>query len=211
MTTTQKLLWAGSATAVAALLLAAVALVGAGGFMAYQFQTPANSAALLQAEDKTAWGEAVEGVQVRLRAKETNWNEDAVPRLFVDVRNQGRRQLLIRRQMNGCELEVDGRWFLRPANTRELRPLPSPFPPGRQYDNIVIDLDGHWQEAGEAQRRLGRIKRLELAPGKHTVRVAVTAAPDKNDPGRPLRAISKPVMIEIAAGRAKENQSKNSQ
>jgi RNA polymerase sigma-70 factor (ECF subfamily) len=159
---------------------------------------------------ESSWGEAVEGVQVRLHTQQTNWNVGATPRLFVDVRNQGTRHLLVQRQLHGCEVEVDGLWFRRPANTRETRALPSPFPPGREYDNLVIDLNSAWQEAGEAATRLGRIRRVkdQFTPGKHAVRLAVTATADKSEPGKPVRAISNPVEIEIMSARDGEGQPK---
>ncbi len=158
---------------------------------------PSGAAAVPEAQ--APWGEAVEGVQVRLRAQQTNWNAGAIPRLYVDVRNQGPRSLLVARQMYGCELEVDGQWFRRPAYTREARALPSPFPPGRQYDNIVLNVDQYWEPTGEPAKRLGRIERFKLTPGPHTMRVAVTATADKTAPGPPIRAISNPVVLEIVA------------
>ncbi len=167
--------------------------------------TAADSTARTQVESESNWGEAVEGVQVRLRAKQTNWNAGAIPRLFVDVRNQGTRRLVIQKRINGCELELDGRWFRRPINSLETRPLPSPFPPGRQYDGIVVNLDRLWELVDSQDvRRSGRTvpERLGLTPGKHTVRVAVTTSADKTEPGKPVRVVSNPVEIEIEAARA---------
>ena len=180
---------------------AVIALLGVAGFVASQSGdagsgSPSNSA---------NWGEAVEGLQARLHTRQTNWDLGTTPRLFVDVRNQGTRSLLFQMKY-GCEVEVDGQWFRKPVYTRETRALPSPFPPGRQYDNLVIDLDNSWQEAGEAAKRLGQIKRLkdQITPGQHVLRVAVTATADKTGPGKPVRAISNPVEIKILSGRPTE-------
>jgi hypothetical protein len=152
-------------------------------------------------QTESPWGEPVEGVQARLRALPTNWSAGAIPRLFVDVRNQGQRHLLVQtKQMHGCELEVDGQWFRRPSNTLELRALPSPFPPGRQYAGIVINLDNYWEKTVSQDVRRSRRnvpERLRLTPGKHNLRVAVTATADKSAPGKPVRAICNPVEIEI--------------
>ena len=163
--------------------------------------------AVAQPTNAANWGEAAEGVQVRLRAKQTNWNRGDIPRLFVDVRNQGPRRLLVQKQLHSSELEVDGLWF-RPANTRSTSALPSPFPPGREYDGIVVDLNDYWilrPQSGEANK-LGRAMRVKdkLTPGKHVVRVAVTATADKTEPGKPVRALSNPVEIEILPGKAAE-------
>ena len=150
------------------------------------------------------WGQPVEGVQVRLRAAKSRWNEGKVVRLWGNVRNQGTRNLLVSTQFNRCELEVDGRWYRRPQNTLETRMPPQPFPPGRQYDNIAVDLDQWWELASSQNAgRPGRPEpvRLKLTAGKHTVRVAFTAPPAKNAPGKPVRAVSNPVVIEVISAK----------
>lgn len=134
--------------------------VGSSGSDRARGPRPANGTAALQNRPEIGWDEALEGVQARLYAKQTDWNEGTIPRLFVDVRNQGRRHLRVHtRQMRGCEIEADGRWFRRPIRTRDTRALPSPFPPGRQYDGIVIKLDGYWEPEGEAAKRSAGMER----------------------------------------------------
>ena len=182
--------------------LAILALLAVGGFLISVHSRTSRmgllAAAPAQVELEARWGAPVDGVQARLRAPQTNWTAGAIPRLFVDVRNQGTRHLFVQKQLHSCEVEVDGKWF-RPANTRATAALPSPFPPGQEYDGIVLNLDNYWQEAGEAARRLGRIKRVtdQLTPGKHTVRVAVAATADKTEPGKPVRAISNWIEIKM--------------
>lgn len=193
---------------------ALLTLVGLGGLLVIQdHQAPGTrllAAAPDQVETEAAWGEAVEGMQARLRVTKTNWNVGATPRLFVDVRNQGARHLLVQtKQMHGCEVEVDGRWFQRPANTLEIRALPSPFPPGRQYDGVVVNLDDYWQVTVSQDVRRSRRRvpeRLRLTPGQHTIRVAVTATADKSEPEKSVRAVSNPVKIEIMPARGREGQ-----
>jgi len=156
-------------------------------------QTPAG---------ETAWGEAVEGVQVRLRAKQSKWKQGTVPRLWADVHNQGKRNLSVTTQSNRCELQVDGRWYRRPLYTRELRMRPRPFPPGRQYDDIAVGVDPWWEipvpRGGRPPWKAGP-ERLKLTPGQHTIRVALTATAPRSAPGKSVRAISNPVVIEIVA------------
>jgi hypothetical protein len=152
-------------------------------------QTPAG---------ESAWGEAVEGVQVRLRAKQSTWNEGEVPHLSADVRNQGERNLLLHVQFNCCELEVDGQWY-RPPIRGGVRLRPQPFPPDRQY-SIGVSLHGYWElPASRIARSPWESGRLELTPGKHTIRVAFTATAAKNAPGKSVRAVSNPVEIEMIA------------
>ena len=151
---------------------------------------------------ETAWGEAVDGVQCRLRTTKSRWNEGSGARLWATVRNQGTRNLLVNAWGQGCELEVDGRWYRRPLNTRGIRPLPKPFPPGRQYDNIAVDLDQWWElkASQDAKRPRGTgPEKLKLTGGKHTIRVAPTMPVSGNRPGDHVRAISNPVEIEIVS------------
>jgi beta-lactamase regulating signal transducer with metallopeptidase domain len=148
------------------------------------------------------WGKAVDGVQVRLRAKQSKWKQSTVARLWADVRNQGERNLLVRTELNSCELEVDGRWYRWLVTTWGMPMPPQPFPPGRQYDNIAVDVGrsrGSWElKASEGARRSSRDEwMLKLTAGKHTIRVAFTATAAKNAPGKPVRAVSNPVEIEI--------------
>jgi len=151
-------------------------------------------------QPETQWGELVEGVQCRLRAVKSRWNEGAVPRLWANVRNQGVRNLLVRRQFNRCELEVDGKWYRRPLRTLGILMKRKPFPPGRQYDNIAVDLDQWWELAASqnaGQPGMSEPERLKLTPDKHNIRVAFTATAAKNAPGKPVRAVSNPVEIQI--------------
>ncbi|NQU23551.1 MAG: M48 family metalloprotease, partial [Candidatus Nealsonbacteria bacterium] len=57
-----------------------------------------------------AWGQAVEGVQVRLRADKTTWKEGTVPSFKADVRNRGTRDLYAFPGQEFFEVEVDGTW-----------------------------------------------------------------------------------------------------
>ena len=118
-----------------------------------------------------AWGEAVEGIQVRLRADKTLWRVGEPPSLTADVRNLGERNLSVAQAQQLCEVEFDGQWY-RWAGPLGLKS--SAFGPGREYKDIRIVLDEHWQSKLATGIRQG----LELAVGKHTVRVAFIAQPN---------------------------------
>ena len=169
-----------------------------------------------QWEAVAKWGQAVEGVQVRLRAKQLKWKLGKGPQLYADVRNLGTRNLLVYRAARfwtSSELEIDGRWYRRALPKHGYRPPLSDLVPGRQFDNILVNLRRGWsvvaapsQDAGETGVTLSE-GRLTLAPGKHTIRVAPTMPLKGNRPGDHVRVISNPVEIEIlpaepaAAGR----------
>jgi beta-lactamase regulating signal transducer with metallopeptidase domain len=131
------------------------------------------------------WGPAVEGVQVRLRAGQSQWTRGTVPRLAADVRNGGKQDLWVAQAQELCELEVDGRWYRWVGG---IAVKSSWFPPGRQYDDIQVSLGSPWASDG---------KPLTLEPGKRAVRVAFIASPTEDDAGKPVRAVSNPVEIEV--------------
>ncbi len=141
------------------------------------------------AEDThTAWGPAIEGVQVRLRADGKTWKTGTIPSFKADVRNQGTRDLYIAQTQALCELEVDGNWYQWAGPGGEDVKY-SPFSPGRQYDGIPVTLVSSWHSK-KANRP------LEVTIGKHIVRAAFIPDPMEND-GKPVRAVSNPVEIEI--------------
>jgi len=151
---------------------------------------------------EAAWGEAVDGVQVRLRAKQRKWEQGASIRLSADVRNQGKRNLLVRTRDHGLELEVDGRWYLQPMYAGTIGP-PKPLPPGRRYDDIAVVWSRSWLFAAPRKARApwkaGPEKLGDLTPGKHTIRVAFAVTAAKGPSGKPLKPVSNPVEIEIVA------------
>lgn len=86
------------------------------------------------------------------------------------------------------EVQVDGRWYVKPAGRYDRS---SPFGPDCQRYNIRVVLGRNWRSKD------GR-KPLTLTPGRHVVRVAFLAHPVNRDRGKPVRAESNAVQIEMA-------------
>jgi hypothetical protein len=139
-----------------------------------------------KAEAAVPWGEAVEGVQARLVADKTSWKSGEVPTLQAEVRNEGERDLIVWQSQRFCELQVDGHWY----GQWFIEGKSSWLPHGRQYTGIIVTLGAEWPAKADA-------KPLSLTPGKHTVRIAVLAEPNGRDTGKPVRAESNAVEIEI--------------
>ena len=135
---------------------------------------------------KTDWGEAVEGVQVRLRAEKKVWRCDEIPILSLDLKNSGKKPFDFTPVMQAhCTIELDGRrhgWADELAIDARGRTLL----PGEQLkDAIGVRLVESWAlYRGRYRRRweqwvirLGSFgaggwgSRLNLFPGKHTLRV----------------------------------------
>ena len=148
---------------------------------------------------KAAWGSAVQGVQVRLRTDKRVWESDEAPTFKLDIRNRGKRKLSIPRDdrfLGLSELEIDGDWFYRLVPIPDIPvkfPPPSPFPPGKQYDDVSsISLGEEWWHYQKGGQRM-----KQLAPGKHTIRSAFTVYPAEGTEGEPVRAVSESIVIEI--------------
>ncbi|MCX6927880.1 MAG: M56 family metallopeptidase, partial [Verrucomicrobia bacterium] len=147
------------------------------------------------------WGEPVEGFRVRLHAP-TPTERDCTTNYHL------------------WQLEVDGSWYV-PATSMKSDPLIDGTSgsgsvgallevfPGYPWTNLPLVLNAVWRtahsnEVGTAQLGGGGIwysagfkpERLKLAPGKHTVVLAVLGAPKFAGPV-PVRALSEPVDIEV--------------
>ena len=103
-------------------------------------KTDAKLLSVPQTAAKAVWGKAINGVQIRVGAKQTKWNAGDVPEFFADVRNRGELNLWVYRTWLLCELEVDGEWY-RPGV--DVTSRPSSFPPSREYTEIQIP-DARW-------------------------------------------------------------------
>jgi len=126
--------------------------------------------------DATSWGEAVDRVQIALRAEKLNWRAGEIPKLTTEVR-KGERKIVFGWGDAVCELEFDGQWYYLGIDDHPV-------------DRIT--LNEHWLNKND--KRTDR--RLPLEPGKHTVRVVVTGGVD----GKGVRAVSNPVEIIIERG-----------
>lgn len=135
-----------------------------------------------------AWGNAVEGVAVSLKTDHFAWTTDEPPTFKASVRNLGQRNLSVAQAQQLGELEMDGIWH-RWAGAFDV--MSSAFPPDRQYDNIQIVLGSHWRTQ---DRQL-----FHLAEGRHVVRFAANAGPWDSG-GKPVRAVSNPVEINVEPG-----------
>ena len=143
------------------------------------------------------WGEAIEGVQARLRADKTTWKIDEVPAFMADARSQGDHELLLATMEGlGCELYFDGVKYRHSPEDFTGLAYGCIRARGQRLDGIRIGLDKEWATVeGE--------KPLTLTSGKHTVRFAWAGYFPTSDGSRvpdethPVLLISNPVEIEI--------------
>ena len=141
------------------------------------------------------WGEAVEGVQVRLRAEKTRLTTGERPTFQVFVRKAEGSEATVPRRQQNFRVDVDGRWYRGPGGARVIRAGRPTIPTGRQPDYTMFALDAQWQT-------IERGMPLRLLPGKHRIRVAIGLIPKGG--GKPLDIISSPVEIQIVPTPATE-------
>jgi hypothetical protein len=154
----------------------------------------------LTAADEPPWGEAVDGVQVRLRTEMTKWSMRETPTFRADVRAQGDHDVLLATVEGlGCELHFDGVKYRHPTNLT-----------GVAYHNIKAWEHGFTFALHKQWTTIEGNKPLTLTPGKHTVRFGWAGyhpttvnggmIPDET---HPVLLLSNPVEIEILAADAK--------
>ena len=103
----------------------------------------------------------------------------------MDVQNTGPRALW--RPMTWIdEVQVDGQWY---ARARKAPDRLRWFGPDCQQYGIRLVLKKLWRSTADG-------KPMALAAGKHTVRVAITAAPRTPSHGKPVRTVSNAVDVQ---------------
>ena len=194
---------------VAALVVAAVGSVAFAIRAAAEEPAPPGKAPPAAVPDKSAdadkpepkkaddeWGEAVDGVQARLRPTKTHWGAGEAADFVLDVRNKGETAHGGCRVPNFCEIEWDGKWY-QFGGRGDLDCKSFSLEPGKQVDEWVKALpDIPWVQKPDPKPSdpptIGAVVlwRLRVEPGKHTVRVGF-----RFDDG--ARPVSRPVEIEI--------------
>jgi len=130
-----------------------------------------------------AWGEAVEGLSVRLTAAGPSWDFREPDFFHFSVRNQGGATYLMGRTQATGELELDGLWYhwSEPVDVKSASLLP-----GGHFDDLEVTIShGEWRR-GEDMGWPG--------VGQHTLRFAVSARPQNGGPL--IRVVSNPLEVE---------------
>lgn len=178
-----------------------------------------------RASGEPAWGEAVDGVQVRLtRVLERRERADAPVTglvLCYDAKNEGSYSLHLPENGVCHQVEVDGQWYAwtdSRAGKESDKPLVSrvsvllDWPPGSFQREKRVEVAGSWfaipkgEETEYAAKQYSgfaadgdRGKELVLTPGKHRVRLAVTCPSARASFHGVVRAVSQAAEVEIAA------------
>lgn len=139
------------------------------------------------------WGEAVDGVQVRLVADKPQWNRGETPSFKVEVRNQGQRKLRFVALPPCWKLHFYHAWY-DCAKAEGVGEAIRPLGPGAEISDFPLSLGGSWGwQCGDKPAK----PLFLLWPGKESVRVAITLLPARGDQGAPVTVESNPVEIKI--------------
>ncbi|NIV69494.1 MAG: hypothetical protein GWN41_05060 [Phycisphaerae bacterium] len=148
----------------------------------------------LPVEGKGGWGEAVEGVQVRLRADKYRWEAEEKPVFKADICNRGELELYVHAADEFCQLEIDGEWHGWSGPWGKIDDKQSRLGHGSQINDISISLAKTW---------VGKKSVLALTAGVHTVRAAFILQRSEREYQNVVRVVSNPVEIEVVSAKAK--------
>jgi hypothetical protein len=150
----------------------------------------------------------VEGVSVRLHADRTRWSSNETPTFTFDLQNSGPRDFITFQLQEMGRVEVDGVWY---EWTGAGVWTQSPFRPATSYQGMPVTLAGDWRPSQDRSLNTQppTYRPLQLPPGKHAIRFAVTCrdshAPSSkslintNSMKPEIVVTSNPVEIEITA------------
>jgi len=130
------------------------------------------------------WGQEVDGLKIRVAAKQTTWPETLTPVFYAEVRNTSGKPVSLAAMPELFVVELEGqRYHCRPAQPRERRALGN----NSGWTCFVMNLGPQWRSEKD-----GGV--LNLAPGKHALRLVVKPS-SVEGLGQPL--VSKPMTLEI--------------
>jgi RNA polymerase sigma factor (sigma-70 family) len=90
------------------------------------------------------WGEAVQGLRIRLRPDKVEWGAGEAPTFRLDVSNKGKESFAFSPIQQSCILEIDGKRY---RNIRQIDCPITPVEPGAEIAGWVqVSLDDFWVE-----------------------------------------------------------------
>ena len=107
--------------------------------------------------DPEGWGEASQGVKVRLAADKLKWGRGDEPSFKLEILNARNSDIQIYVGPNAYRIIVDDRCFESAGDKKR-----GPLAPGGRNESIIILKPEIWRSNGEF---------LDLKPGKHQVRM----------------------------------------
>jgi hypothetical protein len=136
--------------------------------------------------DVSPWGEAVNGVKVRLRAEQPSWAADQTPTLKVDIESEREMTLPVASADTGFLVFVDDKRY---GSTLSRAPITGP---AKKRDGLDLTLSPHLWGPWDSGK-----PSLDLKPGKHVVRVGHVLSWPAKEGDKPVLPMSNAVEIEV--------------
>jgi hypothetical protein len=155
---------------------------------------------VLAASGRLTWSA---GLEARLRTEKIAWKTGQTPVVLLHLANKGPNDMAgVAPVADRALVEVDGRWYGWAGAAADVAAPPALAKGAETPSPIKIALDGSWR-LHEVQPTFAAGSKisaphgppLELAPGKHTVRVAYRPAGAGDDPVP--TAVSNPLLVEV--------------
>jgi hypothetical protein len=130
-------------------------------------------------DDQYPWGDAINGVQCRLRPVQSRWAQNQIPSFILDIRNTSEKEVdFVPLMAAQCQFQWDGQWYGW-AEQLHIGMFVRQLKPGQELINAIeIQLTDSWAvpKEGTLVRQLPGIaeywgQRFEPSAGKHTLRV----------------------------------------
>ena len=151
---------------------------------------PISQSVAIEVGNESAWGEAVDGVQARIRVPKVIWKAGEAPTFILDLRNQGKKTPDARRVPLDPQIEVDGTWFSFDLPAGPYPSVGDQLKPGEQVNDwTTVAPDKNWGSFP------GKKTHFPLPQGKHTVRIALWLQFQDGTPK--IRPVSGPIGIEV--------------
>jgi RNA polymerase sigma factor (sigma-70 family) len=151
---------------------------------------PVSQPVEIEIGKESAWGDAVGGVQARLRTPKAVWGAKEQPTFIVDLRNVGDQRPHATHFLFGAEIEADGQWYGF-TGAFSGRSQDTELAPGAQSDDwVAVTSSTAWEPKAPSD---GPKPLLPLASGKHTIRIAYSLTGEKGI----IRPVSGPIEIEV--------------
>jgi len=152
------------------------------------------------------WGAPVDGIQLHLAVSTATSNVPqptgvALPRLEVQIRNQGANPVTLGFDFDLWNIEIDGIWY-RTGPHGGGAPACRPVAPGAQITEPTIALQSNNLVEADPKPTGAPMVKLDLKPGKHSIRVRTTAT-NRCRVGSAPQTVSNSITVDVPGAPAR--------
>ncbi len=155
-------------------------------YAAHPWEEPALPWQLPQAEEEATWSAPVDDLSIRAHTNRIVWPRGLPQVVNIEARSaSGGGSVVFNEPLVTCEVEVNGQWYARESNSDSK--VTGNWNAYQGHPLHDLQLDSRWQRLSDKQR-------LDLPPGRYTVRVRLGSLPKGEQTGL---AMTKPIQFEV--------------